>query len=265
MAIYDVNGNALSDTALLQSAKRKEIFSTSSSQTQGSCIDDSGNIYTAQYSAGVWVKYNVYSGTSTTYSFTGNAYGHMNDLAYNPNNGYIYCASMNNTGEVYVFDPANMSLVNTVYALDANGNPYGMSNLAFNRSTNQFVSIYSNNQEMYFYNTSFQYVKHIAITNYYSSGTRQGGETDGTYFYHVVSPNSNNSVIVPYTLGGVRATDPIPVYPSSSPEFEAMCFDWINKRYFLQSYANSAMKLWWIGIKEYDGDVFGLLEMSFPS
>ena len=152
MAIYDVYGNILYGNIndLLSVAKYKEIYSTSSGQTQGSCIDDSGNIYTAQYSAGKWVKYNIYSGSESTYSFTGGTYGHMNDLAYNPNNGYIYCASMNNTGEVYIFNPSNMNLVNTVYALDANGNPYGMSNLAFNRNTNQFVSIYSNNQEMYF-------------------------------------------------------------------------------------------------------------------
>ena len=268
--LYDYNGNRIAldvSGELRSTAKYLQLYSGSvTGQTQGSCIDDSGNIYSCQYSAGKWTIYNIYSGDVTEYTFTGNAYGHMNDLTYCSADGKVYCASMNNTGEVYVFDPSNsMALSTTKYAKDENGNAYAISNLSYNRKSNQFISIHSTNQKIYFYDSNFDYVSHVSITNFYSSGTRQGAETDGTYVYQIVSPVNSTTVIVPYNLDGTRATtDPILIYNASSPEFEAMCYDWVNKRYFMQSWKSNTMKLWWVGFKEYigDGEFFGALEIN---
>lgn len=267
MNFYDFNGNligSLSNQGFLSEAKTKLLYTGDTGQTQGSCIDDNLNVYTAYYTLGKWLVYNLKTHEKTTYSFTANAYGHMNDLAFNPNDGYVYCASMNTTGEVYVFDPSNnMSLVDTLYARDGSGTVFGISNLAFNRKTNKFVSIIPPTQKIRIFNGStFAYESDVSISNFYSNGTRQGIETDGEYIYHIVSPDSNNTTVVAYSYDGARETEnPIVIYASTSPEFESMCYDWNNSNYIMQS-ANP-LKLWWVGFKSVVGsdELFGAVNM----
>lgn len=266
MNIYDVYGNLVYESSeteeFLAEAKYKLLYTGDARQTQGSCIDDDLNVYNAFASSGKWVKYNLKTHTATTYTFTADEYGHMNDCTFNPNDGYIYCASQTSAEGIYVFDSSDMSLHDLIPTFDDVGNSFGMSNIAFNRKTNKFVSIATGKQEIFIYNQSLVLESHIPITDFYSDGTRQGIETDGEYIYHVVSPDTDKTTIVAYNFDGTRATEnPIVIYPSSTPEFESMCYDWNNENYIMQSAA--PLKLWWVGFKKVIGsnELFGAVNM----
>ncbi len=240
-AIYDISGNVIHvedfpDPNLLSVAEFSRLFkSTNTGQTQGSCIDDDGNIYTIHNTTGKITKYNIYTKTETVYNFTANAYGHANDATYNPNTGYIYVVSMNNTGEVYVLDPENnMELVDTVYAVNEYNVAYAPWNIAYNRTLERFVLLAVDT--IYLYNDDF--ILTDSSQNYDPTTwtqTGQGMETDGKYIYGV-SYNPNVFHVWDYNGTFIMNIDA----SALNGEPETLIYDWNTGCYFVQQMKSGA-------------------------
>ena len=230
--VYDMGGNAIPITSFLDYATITNVYtSTVTSQPQGACIDDSGNVYVCFYNAGKFLKYNIQSGTSTEYDFTSGAYGHANDATFCPGTGLIYLASMNTTGEVYALDPSNsMALFQTYIVKGRFNTPTQIWCLAYNRVTGQFIAFDTNN-DMLFYDADFNLVSHKNIPDLNSvwTATRQGMETDGAFIYAISYQPNRISVI---SMDGklikqIGCSD-------FTGEPETMCYDWINDVYYIE-------------------------------
>lgn len=229
---YDVNGNELmsggGEITFLDNAIITNVYTSSiTSQPQGGCIDDEGNVYVCFYSEGKFRKYNIGTGTLTEASFTANAYGHANGMAYNPNTGYLYLASMKTTGEVYVFDKS-FNLVNTLYARNNNGDIFTCWNIAYDRVHQRFITIYA--RKMYFMNDNFEYMSYVdcpesEIWPY----TAQDIESDGEFVY-AVGYNPNHITVVDFNGNVVKMIS----NTAFSGEPESMCYDWINDKYYIE-------------------------------
>lgn len=240
--VYDVNGNALSHCydingnelmgntpTFFDSAIITDIYTSSiTSQPQGGCIDDDGNVYVCFYSVGKFLKHNIGTGTNTEVSFTPNAYGHANGMAYNPNTDYLYLASMNNTGEVFVFDKS-FNLVDTLYARDENGNVFNCWNIAYDRTHQRFITM-GGSGKIFFMDDNFEYITHSTyVPSEIWPYTAQDIETDGSFIYAIgYDPNT----IAVVDLGGnlVKMIS----NTSFSGEPESMCYDWINDKYYIE-------------------------------
>lgn len=229
---YDINGNELMGElpTFLDSATITNIYTSSiTAQPQGGCIDDNGNIYVCFYHEGKFRKYNLNTGTLTEVSFTPDAYGHANGMAYNPNTGYLYLASMNSTGEVYVFDKS-FNLVNTLYAKDGNNSIFNCWNIAYDRNAERFIAISSvNGGIIYFMDNNFNYVRSKAFDASEWANTRQDIETDGQFIYGL-SYNSNRIYV--FDMNGNLVKDISNTAFTGEPE--SMCYDWINDRYYIE-------------------------------
>ena len=225
--VYDVSGNAISLIPFFDSAVISNVFTSSiTSQPQGGCIDDDGNVYVCFYDAGKFLKHNIGTGTDTEVSFAPNAYGHANGMTYNPNTGYLYLASINNTGEVYVFD-TTFNLVDTLYARDSNGNIITCYNIAYDRKRRRFISMSSG--YMKFYDDNYDFVKQETYNVSDWQETGQDIETDGTFVYEMAyNPNK----IVAFDMKG-NAVKQISC-TNFSGEPESMCYDWINDVYYIE-------------------------------
>lgn len=226
---YDINGNVVTDAIFDDSTTITDVYSMSTTESpQGGCIDDDGNIYVCFYAAGVFLKYNINTGTKTETSFTPNAYGHANGMTYNPYDGYLYLAAMKNTGEVYVFDKS-FNLVKTLYAKDGSGTAFNCWNIAYDRITQKFITITAKNK-MFFFDNNFDYLSDVPCDkNALFPYTAQDIETDGEYVYAVGwQPNTI----------GVASMDGSLVKLISNRAFigepESMCYDWMNGVYYIE-------------------------------
>lgn len=225
--VYDINGNPIPLTDFLDSTTITDIYTSSiSSQPQGGCIDDNGNVYVCFYSAGKFLKHNISTGTNTEASFTPNAYGHANGMAYNPNTGYLYLASMNSTGEVFVFDKS-FNLVNTLYAKDSNNNVFNCWNICYDRINERFITMASG--VIYFFDDSFNLISTETYNISDWANTRQDIETDGSFIYALsYSPNK----IAVFDMNGNLVTTIENTAFTGEPE--SMCYDWINNKYYIE-------------------------------
>lgn len=241
-SLYDSQGNGLdvgdaySLPNLLPICEFTQIFqSAQTGQTQGSCIDDNGNIFTIYHSSGKISRYNIYSKEESIITFTPNAYGHANDATYNPNTGYIYVAPMLDTGEVYILDPQNdMALVDTVYAYKPNGSSLIVWNIAYNREIRKFVIlhagfIYLYNDDFTLYDASEEY----DTTKWTDTG--QGMETDGKYIY-ALSYNPNICHVFKYDGTFLMDID----FQLLSGEPETIIYDWNTKCFYVEQMKNGA-------------------------
>jgi len=225
--IYDVNGSAIPFYSFDDSTTVTDIYTSSiSSQPQGGCIDDDGNVYICLYSAGKFLKYNIGSGTLTQYSFTGSAYGHANGMAYNPNTNHVYVASMKDTGEVYEFD-TSCNLVDTLYAKDENGTVFNCWNIAYDQTHRRFIAM--SGGKMYFMDDSFDYLSFVTYDENDWANTRQDIETDGVYVY-CLSYSANHIYV--FDMQGNLVKDISNTGFSGEPE--SMCYDWTNDKYYIE-------------------------------
>ena len=225
--VYDVNGTAIPVTDFADSTTVTNIYTSSiTSAPQGGCIDNDGNIYICLYAAGKFLKYNIGTGTLTQYSFTPEAYGHANGMAYNPNTDKLYIASMNNTGEVFVLDKS-CNLVDTLYARDDLGNIFTCWNIAYDQTNGRFITTYGD--KILFMNDNFEYVSHVAYDEAEWANTRQDIETDGVYIY-CLSYNANHIYV--FDMQGNLVKDISNTAFSGEPE--SMCYDWTNDKYYIE-------------------------------
>lgn len=241
MALYKFNGDPVypgldADRQLSESIRIKSLFnSTTAGQTQGSCIDDDGNIYSVLYSVGKIAKYNVYSGTETIYTFTAGGYGHANDAAFNPTTGKVYVVSMNTTGEVYELDPSNdMALTHTYIATKTGGSATQIWCLAYDRKTGHFIA-FDTEKSMLTYDASFNLLSSVTVSALDTiwPDTRQGMETDGDYLYLV--SYSPNVITVIDMAGNMVKRYSLAV----TTEPETLIYDWNSGMLFLQDWSSA--------------------------
>lgn len=225
---YDINGDPIPLVSFDDSTTVTNVYTSSvTAYPQGGCIDDDGNVYVCFYSEGKFRKYNINTGILTDASFTPNAYGHANGMAYNPNTEHLYVASMNSTGEVYVFDKS-FNLVDTLYARDNNNSIFNCWNIAYDRKNMRFITLTGN--KLMFLNNNFIYQSHVDCTaSEVFPYTAQDIETDGEFVYTVgYNPN---------TIGVVSMKGKLVKMISNtafSGEPESMCYDWINDKYYIE-------------------------------
>ena len=249
MPLYGVNGEAVSGVYtvdgtpisisdipspnIVDDAVSYEIFrSTTTGQTQGYCMDNSGNIYGIYYKLGKFVRYNVDTKTETifnTFTSGSEVYGHANGMAYNPYTDRIYIAPSLNTGEVYVINPTTLELDTTLYAYQADGvTPINVWNICYNRTARKFICL--SQGTIYFYNDNFTLASTASYTVEDWKLTRQDIETDGEYIYAssayvTVSgvAGVDNAVYV-FTMDGELVGTS--VFDNQTDELEDVCYDW---------------------------------------
>lgn len=229
---YDKDGTALLSPTFDDATTITDIYSMQTSDSpQGGCIDDDGNIYVCFYHAGIFVKYNVNTNIKTETEFTPDAYGHANGMAYNPNDGHLYIAAMKDTGEVYELDKS-FNLVNTHYAKDGNNTAFNCWNIAYDRTSDRFITISGN--KLYFMDDSFEYITHVpCVEAELWPYTAQDIETDGEFIY-AVGWNIN-------TIAVTNMDGTLKQYVSNtafSGEPESMCYDWINGNFYIEGRAS---------------------------
>ena len=224
---YDINGNALmSNIVFDDSTTVTNVYnSTINAYPQGGCMDDDGNLCACLLTTSQFIKHNIATGNDVLYSFTPDAYGHGNGMAYNPNNERFYLASMKDTGEIYVFNKS-FALVDTLYARDAGGNIFTCYNLAFNRFTNQFISIAEGEGFIHIFDSDFVHVSQVAYTTSEWKYTHQDIETDGNYIY-AVSYNPNALFVFDFEGNMIKEIS----NTGFGGEPENLCYDWHGKYY----------------------------------
>ena len=191
---YDINGNELLDNMGMIFNDFATVINTYTSSLnaypQGGCMDDEGNVCAIFPTIGKFIKHNINTGVETQYSFTPNVYGHGNGMTYNPFTECFYVASMKETGEVYVFNKS-FELIDTLYARDENDNVFTCYNIAYNRNTEQFITLRGlDGGRIIFYDNDFNRVTQVSFDINDWADTRQDIETDGNYIY-AVSYNPN--------------------------------------------------------------------------
>lgn len=214
------------DTAVISTLPN--AFSASGTK-QGACTDGtyiyviSGDFTNETYYD--LLKYRISDGNLTTQRFDGSQvnFGHGNDMAYNPSNGYLYICTMKSDGSVIVVDSTDLSYVGTIYLTNASGNPYAVWQFCFDRLTNHFLSV--NGNSILVYDQSWNLITAILIPAH-PSATGQGCETDGTFFYRVTyNPN---------LIDVIRLSDGTRVKTITNPmsgEPETMLYDWSGNYY----------------------------------
>ena len=197
---------------------------------QGACTDGE-YIYMVggTYSNGAFVnpyifKYKIADGIYTKRQFVGTpAFGHANDMTYNPNNNRLYVATMLNTYPLLMFDASDLSYIGSIeQVISGSGNSYKPYQICYDRYNDCFYSTYNGNIQVYDNEWNYLYSINTPVR---SSGTAQGCETDGQYIYRVFwNPNE----IEVYTIEGEFVTliaDPIGTEP------ETLMYDWTGNFY----------------------------------
>jgi len=190
---------------------------------QGGCTDGT-YIYqtcgdTANYTYLDILKYKISDGTYTTKHFVQSEvdFGHANDMTYNPNNNRLYIPTMYADGSVIVLNASDLSYVETLTIINANGNPFRCWQLCFNRDTNEFLS--PANTKVYFYDQNLHLLRSVDIPPLPDGYDWQSAETDGEFIYRLAYPNS----VFVYTVSGdYVATIALPI----SGEAESIMYDW---------------------------------------
>ena len=230
--VYDVDGNPLLDVFDSSTTLSTIYTSTITSQPQGGCTDGNGNIYTCFPSVGIFSKYNINTGVEITANFTAGAYGHGNDMTYNPNTGYLYLTAMESDGRVLVLD-TSFNLVDTIYLMDDNGEPTTCWNISYDRVHEWYVTINAYGP-IYYYDENFNIIKTAAYTQSDWPTTHQNAETDGKYIY-AVSYNPNNIYV--FTMDGGLVAQISNTGFTGEPE--ALMYDWTNDVFYIEGKATN--------------------------
>ena len=226
-AVYDIDGNLLDGTVFADETTITDVFISSlTQQPQGGCIDDDGNVYVCFYNVGKLLKHNLSTGSESQKTFSGGTYGHANGMTYNPNTDCIYLASMNDTGEVYVFD-TSLNLVDTLYAQKGDGTVFNCWNIAYDRVGQRFVVMSAGS--IYFFDDNFDLLTTGSYIVSDWAETRQDIETEGTYIYAL---SYNLNTICVFNMQGRLVKQIINTAFSGEPE--SMCYDWINDVYYIE-------------------------------
>lgn len=227
---YDINGNELLDNMGMIFNDFATVINTYTSSLnaypQGGCMDDEGNVCAIFPTIGKFIKHNINTGVETQYSFTPNVYGHGNGMTYNPFTECFYVASMKETGEVYVFNKS-FELIDTLYARDENDNVFTCYNIAYNRNTEQFITLRGlDGGRIIFYDNDFNRVTQVSFDINDWADTRQDIETDGNYIY-AVSYNPNKIFVFNFQGDVIKEIS----NTGFIGEPEALCFDWSGNFY----------------------------------
>ena len=228
VSVYDVNGNLLETVIFDDSTTITNIFTSSSTaQPQGGCMDADGNVVSIFYRTGEFRSYNVSTGIETVYSTFGyETYGHANGMTYNPNTGYFYIASQNNTGEVYVLDDS-FQLVETLIAKKPDDTVFNCWNICYDRISQRFITVSGNN--LYFINDDWEIVDTKSFVKNDWATTRQDIETDGEFIYCVSwSPNK----LFVFTMNGTLVKEISNTGFGGEPE--AICYDWDTGNFYVE-------------------------------
>lgn len=230
---YDISGNYIPldvpekqwlDTAVITALPSVSVSGTK----QGGCTDGT-YIYqcsgdSSNYTYMNIIKYKISDGTYSTVSYSGTPnFGHANDMAYNPSNGYLYIATMLSDGSVIVLDADDLSYVDTIYVNNDTGSPFALWHLCYDRKANRFYTTYLNHILMY--DDQFDFIESVSLAEH-PSATQQGCETDGDYYYRFAY---NPNLINVCTLDGhfvKNISNPV------SGEPEALMYDWDGNFYF---------------------------------
>lgn len=243
--VYDIDGNRIGpgdvpapvflDTAALTALPSINV----SGNKQGACTDgeyiyqSAGDAATHTYMR--IVKYKIADGSYTYVQYDGTPnFGHANDMTYNPNNAYLYVATMLADGSVIVLDSADLSYVDIVHVKNGSGNPYSVWQMCFDRLSNRFL-ISNGKSSICVYDESFRFMSQIDIPAHLDA-TGQGCETDGYYFYRITYNPSYIDVVK--LSDGTRVktiTNPI------SGEPETLLNDWNGHFYINQYNASKAI------------------------
>ena len=230
--MYNLRGDFL-DTAVL-TALSGSVSSTG--DKQGGCTDGE-YIYQASGDASGYtymniVKYNISSGSSTSVAFSGSPnFGHANDMTYCSYDDCIYICTMLADGSIIALDAATLNYVKTVYAKNANNEPYYVWQICYDRLTNRFYSASGNGFAIY--DKDWNYLSTMQVPTH-PSATSQGCETDGTYIYRVTY---NPNLIDVMTVDGEYVTT---ITNPMEGEPETLMYDW-NGNYYLNKNANGTI------------------------
>ena len=231
IVVYDVDGNMIDEIVFADNATITSIYTSSITyQPQGGCIDDNGNVYGCFYISGNFIKYNLSAGVETIITSPdasgSQPWGHANGMTYNPNTGYFYVASQNDTGEVYVFD-ASFNLVDTLYAKNANNTVFNCWNICYDRITQRFITM--SGGVLYFFDNNFN----LDNTGTYDpndwSATRQDIDTDGSYIY-ALSWNTNKITVFDMNGNQIKVIS----CTAFVGEPESICYDWKTGDFYIE-------------------------------
>lgn len=197
---------------------------------QGACTDGT-YIYQFDYSNTRGIKYKISDGTYTVTNLDTNIpWNHGNDMAYNPNTGHIYVATMSADGAVIEID-TEWNYIATHYLVDGNGNGFAVFEIMYDRNTNRFLCDIGD-YSIGVFDQNFGYLS--TMTTPYLWATRQGGDTDGDFIYRI---GYNTNQINVLTMDGLFVTTVL--LPGLS-EPETLMYDWEHGKYYInnQSYTN---------------------------
>lgn len=237
LSVYDINGNIIEHDPTHREFRNTAIITplvgtvSETGTKQGACTDGEYIYQTAgdvtNYTYMKIIKYKISDGTYTSVQFNGTPnFGHANDMAYNPNNGYLYVCTMLSDGSVIVLDSSDLSYIDTVYLKNASNNAYHVWQFCYDQLTDHFLSVEGNN--ILVYDQSFTYLSSIAIPSELNA-TQQGCETDGIYFYRVTY--NPNKIDVLKLEDGSRVKiieNPMTIEP------ETLMYDW-DGNYYINS------------------------------
>lgn len=229
--VFDVSGTRIGfdnrqwlDTAVINVLPSISVTGVK----QGGCTDGT-YIYqcsgdSSNYTYMKVIKYKISDGTYTVVQYNGTPnFGHANDMTYNPNTGYLYVCTMLSDGSIIVLDADDLSYVDTIYLTGQNATAVTVWQFCYDRIANKYYSTSQGN--MLVYDSNWNYESTVILPTM-PSGTQQGCETDGEYYYRVLyNPNK----IVVCTLGGVYETT---ITNPVSGEPETLMYDWDGNYYF---------------------------------
>lgn len=232
--IYDVHGNVLFDPSVFKEeypfADVAYSFQIAShgSQIQG-CCSDGTNLYFGN--SGFMCRLNPL--TKEKFTKTGLTLYHCNDVAYNPNTGLVYVATMESSGategQITCLNASTLEVDSLIFPEDDQGNIVHSSGIAYDRLNDKFILSASHTYA--FFDSDWNFERKFT---YQTTGTYQGLETDGEYIYRPLSGGGERILVL--TMAG----DPIKtISMKKSGELEGVAYDWNGNWY--DTYVNGTV------------------------